>query len=158
MVGGDDDDVARVLPLLHALGSTVRHLGPVGSGQVAKACNQAVVATTLAVLGEAVVLAERSGLDVEALLDVLGSGLAGSRALEVKRDKLLARDFTPGGLADNQHHDLGFALAQARAAGAATPVTALVDQLFGAMRWTGRGGDDHSGVVQVLEDLSGGRP
>jgi len=156
MVGGDDDAVARLMPLFGVLGTVVRHLGPVGSGQVAKACNQAVVATTLAVLGEAVVLAERSGLDVEALLDVLGSGLAGSRALEVKREKLLSRDFTPGGLSVNQHHDLGFALASAREVGVATPVTAAVDQLFGAMRWTGRGGDDHSGVLQVLEDLSGG--
>ncbi|MEJ5913693.1 NAD(P)-dependent oxidoreductase [Pseudokineococcus sp. 1T1Z-3] len=155
MVGGQEDVVARLLPLFDVLGAVVRHLGPVGSGQVAKACNQAVVATTLAVLGEAVVLAERSGLDVEALLDVLGSGLAGSRALEVKRDKLAHRDFTPGGLSVNQHHDLGFVLATAREVGVATPVTALVDQLFGAMRWTGRGAEDHSGVLQVVEDLSG---
>ncbi len=154
MAGGRAEAFDRVRPLFDAMGSVVRHLGPVGSGQLAKACNQAVVATTLTALGEAVTLARSSGLDVAGLLDVLGSGLAGSRALEVKRDRLVSGEFTPGGLADNQHHDLGFALESARAVGAFTPVTALVDQLFGAMRWTGRGGDDHSGVVQVLGELS----
>lgn len=155
MVGGADDDVARVRPVLEAMG-TPHHLGPLGSGQLAKACNQVVVATTLAALGEAVALGERGGLDVGALLDVLAGGLAGSRALEVKRDLLASGDFTPQGSAAFQHKDLGFALEAARASGVAVPVTATVDQLFGAMRWTGHGEDDHSGVVQVTRLLSGG--
>jgi 2-hydroxy-3-oxopropionate reductase len=140
---------------LQAMGTVVRHLGPIGAGQLAKACNQVVVATTLTALGEALTLGARGGLDVEALLDVLAGGLAGSRALEVKRTLLATHEFVPGGSAGFQHKDLGFALEAARAEGVSLPVTAVVDQLFGAMRWTGHGEDDHSGVMQIIELLSG---
>lgn len=154
MVGGSDDAVRQVRPILEAMGSSVRHLGPVGSGQLAKACNQIVVAATLTALGEAVTLARAGGLDAPALLDVLGGGLAGSRALDVKRSKLEAQSYDPGGAAAFQHKDLGFALEAARSSGVTLPVTAVVDQLYGVMSSTGHGGDDHSGVVQVIEDLS----
>lgn len=157
MVGGEPDDVERVRPVLEPMASRVVHLGPLGSGQLAKACNQIVVATTLTALAEAVALGRSGGLDVGALLDVLAAGLAGSRALEVKRDLLTAHDFTPQGSAAFQHKDLGFALEAARTDGVAVPVTAVVDQLFGAMRWTGHGEDDHSGILQMIELLSGGR-
>jgi len=156
MAGGTDEAVARVMPVLRAMGSVIRHCGPVGSGELLKACNQIVVAATLTALGEALVLGRRGGLDATMLLDVLAGGLAGSRALDVKRDKLASRTFEPGGSASFQHKDLGFALEAARASGVALPLTAVVDQLFGSMRWTGRGGLDHSGIVQVLEVLSGG--
>ena len=155
MVGGDPADVARVQPVLEAMASRVTHLGPLGSGQWAKACNQVVVATTLAALGEAVTLARHGGLDVAQVLDVLAGGLAGSRALEIKRELLVEQDYRPGGSAAFQHKDLGFALMAARDSGVALPVTALVDQLFGALRWTGHGGEDHSAVVRVIQALSG---
>jgi 2-hydroxy-3-oxopropionate reductase len=155
MCGGDQGAVDTVRPLLEAMASSVRHLGPLGAGQLTKACNQVVVATTLAALAEAVTLARRGGLDVGQVLDVLGDGLAGSRALEVKRDKLVSGRYAPGGTAAFQHKDLGFALEAGRAEGVALPVTALVDQLFGSMRWTGHGEDDHSGVVRMIERLSG---
>lgn len=157
MVGGADEDVERVRPVLEPMAGRVRHLGPLGAGQLAKACNQVVVATTLAALAEAVTLARHGGLDVGELLDVLASGLAGSRALEVKRDKLVSGDYRPGGSAAFQHKDLGFALEAGRANGTALPVTALVDQLFGSLRWTGHGDEDHSAVVRVVEGLSGGQ-
>jgi 2-hydroxy-3-oxopropionate reductase len=156
MVGGSAADVERLRGPFEAMGSVVRHLGPVGSGQLTKACNQIVVATTLTALAEAVTLGVRGGLDVEQLLDVLAGGLAGSRVLEVKRAKLAGHDFRPGGSASFQHKDLGFALEAARAGGVALPVTAVVDQLFGAMRWTGHGEDDHSGILQIIETLSTG--
>ena len=155
MVGGAEADVAQVLGPLGAMGSVVRHLGPLGAGQLAKACNQIVVATTLTALGEALTLGARGGLDVEQLLDVLAGGLAASRALEVKRALLSSHAFVPGGSAGFQHKDLGFALEAARSEGVSLPVTAIVDQLFGAMRWTGHGDDDHSGVMQIIELLSG---
>jgi 2-hydroxy-3-oxopropionate reductase len=156
MVGGRPEDVARVRPLLEAMGSTVDHLGPLGAGQLAKACNQIVVAATLTALSEALVLARKGGLDAGRVFAVLGGGLAGSRVLEVKGPKLLGGDFRPGGAAAFQHKDLGFALAAARAEGVALPLTALVDQLFGAAVWNGLGDDDHSVVVRVIERLAGG--
>ena len=155
MAGGREQDVARVRPLLEAMGTTVDHLGPLGAGQLAKACNQIVVAATLTALSEALVLARKGGLDPRRVFAVLAGGLAGSRVLEVKGPKLLAGDFQPGGAAAFQHKDLGFALAAARAEGVALPITALVDQLFGAARWNGFGDDDHSVVVRVIERLAG---
>jgi 2-hydroxy-3-oxopropionate reductase len=154
MVGGSAADVERVRGPLEAMGSVIEHLGPVGSGQLAKACNQIVVASALTALAEAVALGARGGLRVNQLLDVLAGGLAGGRALELKRANLESHSFVPGGSASFQHKDLGFALEAARAEGVALPVAALVDQLFGAMRWTGHGEDDHSGILQIIETLS----
>lgn len=158
MVGGADGAVQELAPLFEVLGRTVRHLGPVGSGQVAKACNQAIVATTLAALAEAVTLGTHAGLDTADLLELLGGGLAASRALADKGPRYVAGDFAPGGAARFQHKDLGFVLETAREQGVAMPVTAVVDQLFGAMRWTGRGELDHSGVVEIIRLLSGDGP
>jgi 2-hydroxy-3-oxopropionate reductase len=158
MVGGRPQDVARVRPLLEAMGTTVDHLGPLGAGQLAKACNQIVVAATLTALSEALVLARKGGLDAQRVFAVLGGGLAASRLLEVKGPKLLGGDFRPGGAAAFQHKDLGFALAAARAEGVALPLTALVDQLYGAAVWSGLGDDDHSVVVRVIERLAGEPP
>jgi 2-hydroxy-3-oxopropionate reductase len=156
MVGGDGEDVERVRPVLAAMGSQVRHFGPLGAGQLAKACNQLVVATTLTALAEAVTLGRHSGLDVGELLDALAGGLAGSRAIEVKRELLVSGKYRPGGSAAFQHKDLGFALEAARNSGVSLPVTALVDQLFGSLEWNGHGEEDHSAVVRVIEALAGG--
>jgi 2-hydroxy-3-oxopropionate reductase len=155
MVGGSPEAAARVRPYLEAMGTTVDHLGALGAGQLAKACNQIVVAATLTALSEALVLARKGGLDPQRVFAVLGGGLAASRVLEVKGPKLLGGDFRPGGAAAFQHKDLGFALAAARDEEVALPLTALVDQLYGAARWNGFGDDDHSVVVRVIERLAG---
>jgi 2-hydroxy-3-oxopropionate reductase len=154
MVGGATDAVEQVRNLLSAMGSTVTHVGPVGAGQVAKAANQIVVGAAMAALGEALTLAAHGGVDPATMLAVLSGGLAASRVIDVKGDKLTGRDFTPGGAASAQLKDLGFALEAGRASGVALPVTAVVDQLYAAMVGSGRGGADHSGVIQVIEDLS----
>ena len=75
------------------------HLGPLGSGQVAKACNQMIVASTILALGEAAVLAERSGLDLTELFRLLGGGYAGSRILESRGDRIIQQDYSPSGVA-----------------------------------------------------------
>jgi 2-hydroxy-3-oxopropionate reductase len=155
MVGGRVEDVDRVRPLFAAMGTTVDHLGPLGAGQLAKACNQVVVAATLTALAEALVLARKGGLDPRRVFALLAGGLAGSRVLELKGEKLLRHDFRPGGAAAFQHKDLGFALAAARDEGVALPLTALVDQLYGAVRWSGLGEDDHAVILRVLERLAG---
>jgi 2-hydroxy-3-oxopropionate reductase len=155
MAGGESADIATLSPVFAALATTVHHMGGLGSGQLAKACNQVVVATTLVALGEALTLGRKSGLDPAALLAVLAGGLAGSKALEIKAEKLLSREYDPGGRAAFQIKDLAFALSAGRQVQVALPVTALVDQLFAALCWNGHGDDDHSGVIQVIELLSG---
>jgi len=107
MAGGAAPDVARVLPVLQAYGRPV-HLGPLGAGEVAKACNQLIVAATILALGEAAVLADRSGLDVPALFTLLEGGYADSRLLRTRGRSLAAEDYTPAGAARYLVKDLGF--------------------------------------------------
>jgi 2-hydroxy-3-oxopropionate reductase len=110
MVGGAEADVARAIPILSACGNPV-HLGPLGSGQVAKACNQMIVAATILALGEAAVLAHRSGLDLDKLFTLLAGGYAGSRLLDTRRVRLVSEDYSPSGIARYMVKDLDFAIA-----------------------------------------------
>jgi 2-hydroxy-3-oxopropionate reductase len=154
MVGGRASDFERARPLFAAMGKKIVHMGAIGAGQVTKAANQIVVAGVIAVVAEALVLGSREGVAPEKILDVLGGGMAGNRVMEVKRDKFLSHQFTPGFRAELHHKDLGIALATAREAGVALPVTALLDQLFLAMKRKGWGGEDDSALLRVIEDLS----
>jgi 3-hydroxyisobutyrate dehydrogenase-like beta-hydroxyacid dehydrogenase len=108
MIGGAEPDVARALPVLRSCGRPV-HLGPLGAGQVAKACNQMIVASTILALGEAAVLADRSGLDLPVLFDLLAGGYAGSRILATRGERIVAEDYRPSGPAKYMVKDLDFA-------------------------------------------------
>lgn len=154
MVGGSDEDFERAKPLFDIMGGTVNHVGPTGAGQVTKAANQIVVALTIEAVSEALVLGARGGVAPEKILDVLGGGLAGNKVMEVKREKLLSHDFEPGFRSELHHKDLGIALAAGREYGVALPVTALVDQMLLTMKKKGWGGEDHSALLKVIEDLS----
>ncbi|MCO1657707.1 2-hydroxy-3-oxopropionate reductase [Pseudonocardia humida] len=155
MVGGATGDVEAARPVLDVVGGTVVHVGPSGAGQTVKAANQLVVAGTYALVAEAIVLLEASGVDPAPALDVLAGGLAASRVLELKRASMIAREFTPGFRIDLHHKDMGIALAAARDAGVALPVTGVVAQLVAAARAQGLGALDHSALLMVLETISG---
>jgi 2-hydroxy-3-oxopropionate reductase len=155
MVGGADDAYARATPVFEALGTTVVHVGPAGSGQLVKAANQLVVAGTIELVAEAIVLLEATGVDAAAGLKVLGGGLAGSTVLHRKGAAMLDRKFQPGFRIDLHHKDLGIMLAAAREAGAVVPLGALVAQLMAAVRAQGDGGLDHSALLRGVERLSG---
>ena len=150
MVGGEAEDVERVGPVLAAMGTTVRHLGPLGAGSLTKACNQAVVGATLVALGEAVRLAEAGGLDVGAVLEVLGGGLAGSEALRQKGGRYLSGDFTGGGNCRNQLKDHSIILEAGRRYAVRQPVSEVVRDLYAEVVERGDGDLDHSAVVKVL--------
>jgi 2-hydroxy-3-oxopropionate reductase len=155
MVGGDDADFAAARPLFDVLGKTVVHVGPHGAGQTVKAANQLVVAGTYALVSEAIVLLEGSGVDAKAGLDVLAGGLAASRVLDQKRESMLARRFNPGFRIDLHDKDMGIAVAAARKANVALPVTGLTAQLMAAAKAMGLGQLDHSALLTVIERLSG---
>ncbi|MEX0151121.1 NAD(P)-dependent oxidoreductase [Microbacterium sp. LMI1-1-1.1] len=108
MLGGEPADTERAAALLAPCGRPVR-LGPLGAGAVAKACNQMVVAATILALGEATELAARSDVDPAALWELLAGGYAGSNLLESRRDKLVAGDDSPSGIASYMVKDLRFA-------------------------------------------------
>jgi 2-hydroxy-3-oxopropionate reductase len=154
MVGGEQADFHRAKPLFEAMGKTITHVGPVGAGQVTKAANQVVVALTIEAVCEALVLGSAGGVAPEKILEVLSGGLAGNKVMEVKREKFLSHRFDPGFRSELHHKDLGIALAAGREYGVVLPVTAIVDQMLLAMRKKGWGGEDHSALLRVIEDLS----
>jgi 2-hydroxy-3-oxopropionate reductase len=151
MVGGDAKDLADALPTFQKIGQTIRHLGPVGAGEMAKACNQIVVAATLTAIAEAVTLGRRAGLDTTALIDILAGGLAASQALSVKRSKIESNDYTPGGAANFQLKDLRFALEAGAATGTSLTMTEEVTRLYASLVESGDGGLDHSGIIREIE-------
>jgi 2-hydroxy-3-oxopropionate reductase len=155
MVGGADDDFDAAMPVLQAVGATIARVGPHGSGQVVKAANQLVVGGIYALVSEAIVLMEGSGVEAKAGLDVLAGGLAGSRILDLKRETMLAREFKPGFRIELHDKDMGIAIATARDAGVALPVTGLVAQLIAAAKARGDGKLDHSALLKTIEALSG---
>ena len=155
MAGADDAATfQRVEPLLRTMGTTVRHLGPLGAGSLAKACNQLVVGTTTAALAEAAELAERSGLDPAALFEVLAGGLAGSRVLDIVGPRLASRDYTPTGPAKFMHKDLSFVLDAAGATGTATPMAAAAVELYAELKRQGLGDQDLAVVRRTIANLS----
>ena len=154
MAGGSDEDFARAKPLFEALGKTIVHVGPVGAGQVVKACNQVVVALTIEAVSEALVLGSKAGVDPATIIEVLSGGLAANKVMEVRGRNFLEHDFTPGFRIDLHHKDLGIALQTAREYGVALPNTAAVDQMLQALRSNGRGDRDHSALLTHIEDLA----
>ena len=154
MVGGDEADFERAMPLFEAMGKTITHVGDAGSGQVVKAANQVVVALTIEAVSEALVLGSKAGVDPAKILDVLSGGLAGNKVMEVKREKMLGHSFDPGFRIELHHKDLGIALAAGREYGVALPVTAIVDQMLEALKAGGKGDRDHSAILTLIEDLA----
>ncbi|MDF9278782.1 2-hydroxy-3-oxopropionate reductase [Arthrobacter sp. EH-1B-1] len=155
MVGGEKEDFDAAQDVLAAVGKTIVHVGPSGSGQTVKAANQLIVAVNIGVLSEAIVFLEAYGVDTDAALKVLGGGLAGSKVLDQKGQKMLDRNFDPGFRLALHHKDLGIVTSAAREAGVATPLGAVVAQLVASLVNTGDGGLDHSGLFKLINQLSG---
>jgi 3-hydroxyisobutyrate dehydrogenase-like beta-hydroxyacid dehydrogenase len=155
MVGGPADAFERVLPILKVLGKTVVRVGDVGAGNHAKLANQILVGVTLAAMGEALVFAAKAGVRLDALLEVLGGGLARSACLEVKGPKVLRGDFAPGGKAEFQLKDLRNVAACAARLGVPLPVTELVRARYERLCERGRGLEDHSAIARLSEEEGG---
>jgi 2-hydroxy-3-oxopropionate reductase len=153
MVGGSAEGFARALPLFQAMGSNIVHVGPSGAGQVTKACNQLVVAATIEAVAEALVLAERCGVDPAKVRQALVGGFAGSKILEVHGQRMLDRAFEPGFRARLHRKDARIVLDAARENGASIPsfevVAAQLDRLVDD---AGRGDLDHSALFTLLDE------
>ena len=152
MVGGDKTTFDAVLPIFQAMGRTITLLGPLGFGGFTKLANQIIVAVNLTALAEALTLGKKAGLDRELLLTALA---AGSKCLEQKKPNYIAGTYNPGFKIDLHFKDLGLIMESAHSLGVPLPTTAVVQELFNAMRVKGRGGLDHSGIITLLEDLAG---
>ena len=148
MVGGDPADFEAAQDVLGAVGKTIVHVGPSGSGQTVKAANQLIVAANIEVLAEAIAFLEAHGVDLDAALTVLGGGLAGSKVLEQKGPKMINRNFEPGFRLALHHKDLGIVTAASREVGVLIPLGAVVAQLVAATVNQGDGALDHSGLFK----------
>lgn len=155
MVGGEPQDFAEAQPIFDAVGKTIVHVGPSGSGQTVKAANQLIVATNIQALSEAVLFLETYNVDLPAAIEVLGGGLAGSAVLNQKAKKVLQREFSPGFRIDLHHKDMGIVTSAAREAGVPLPVGAMVAELMAAARAQGDGDLDHSGLFNTTARLAG---
>jgi 3-hydroxyisobutyrate dehydrogenase-like beta-hydroxyacid dehydrogenase len=149
MAGGDEALFARLRPVLETMGRPTL-VGPVGAGELAKLVNQLIVAGTIAIVAEGVLLAERGGADPAKVRAALLGGFASSTILDQHGPRMITGDFAPGGAARHQLKDTATAVALARALGLALPVTELVDGLFGDLVAHGDGDLDHSALIREL--------
>ncbi len=155
MVGGEPGDVARARPLMEAYASTITHVGPIGSGQLAKIVNQVLVVVNQLAASEALLLAEAAGLDLERTLDAVGGGAASSWMLLNRGPQMIRRDWALGFTIDLQQKDLRLALEAADDLGVPVPATALVYQLYRTLQARGLGGEGNHALVKALEALAG---
>lgn len=155
MVGGPREAFDRALPLLEAMGKTIVWVGESGAGQIAKAANQTVVAGTMVAMAEALVLAQKAGVDPARVVQAISRGAAQCWALDTKPPKLFKRDLSPGFKAYMQAKDLKIVIDTGRTYHVAMPLTAIAHQLYEAMVGMGNGDLDNSAVITVLEALAG---
>lgn len=155
MAGGSADDYARVEAVLVAMGRPTL-VGPAGSGQVAKLCNQLIVGATLNVVAEALLLAQAAGADPAAVRDAIRGGFAESRILEVHGQRMLERNFVAGGQVKSQLKDMHNILAAAAAAGLSLPLTQLVAERYESIA-DSHATADHSAALLALEQLNPGQ-
>ena len=152
MVGGDADAFARAEPVLASYARAVTLMGGPGSGQLTKMVNQICVAGVVQGLSEGINFGMRAGLDIEQVLDVIGKGAAQSWQMDNRGKTMAADKFDFGFAVDWMRKDLAICLAEARANGAALPMTAVIDQFYARIQ--ARGGErwDTSSLIRLLRD------
>ncbi len=155
MVGGKAAVFERVRPLFAAMGKNIVHIGDNGAGQVAKACNQIVVAVTIEAVAEALTFARKSGVDAAKVRDALLGGFAASRILEVHGKRMLDNNYQPGFKTKLHQKDMNIVLQTAKELGLALPAAALVMQHMNALMGTGDGELDSAAVMKIIEHMSG---
>ena len=154
MIGGKAAAVERAMPIFRVLGKNIVHVGDAGAGQVTKAANQMVVGTTIAIVGEALVLAKKAGVDPAKVRQALLGGFAQSKILEAHGQKMLERNFKPGFRIRLHEKDMKIALATGSEYGVPLMVTGVVGQMMTAMKAIGSGDLDHSGLVRLIEQMA----
>jgi 2-hydroxy-3-oxopropionate reductase len=157
MVGGELEVLERCRPVLESMGKTISHIGASGAGQVCKVCNQVAVAINIHAVAESLTLARKSGVDPAKVRDALLGGFARSTAMDLHGKRVLDDNFAAGFRVALQRKDLRLALETGSATGTPLPVTALIQELYGILAATGRGGWDNSSLAVLLQEFAGCR-
>lgn len=154
MVGGKGEVFARVLPVLQRIGTNIVHVGDHGAGQIAKACNQLVVAQTMAAIGEAFILARAAGVDPAKVREALLGGFAGSKILEAHGQRMLAEDYRPGFKARLHQKDMAIVLDTAHQLGLKLPGSEQASRYLDALLDADLGEIDSAALVKPLENAN----
>ena len=154
MVGGKAEVFTRVKPLFDCMGKTITLVGGNGAGQVAKACNQIVVAVTIEAVSEALSFARKSGVDAAKVREALMGGFAGSKIMEVHGKRMLDNDFKPGFKVKLHQKDMKIVMQTAHEMGLALPGASIAAQHLNALMGSGDGELDSSAIVKVIERMS----
>lgn len=155
MVGGEAEDLERARPFLSAYSATITHIGPVGSGQLAKLVNQILVVGNQMAASEALLFAEAAGLDLNTTLEAVKGGAAGSWMLANRGPQMIQNDWRPGFTIDLQQKDLRLVLDAADALGTPLPATSLIFQLYRALQASGHGQEGNHALIKALKQLAG---
>jgi 2-hydroxy-3-oxopropionate reductase len=155
MAGGSQETFDSVKDILSAMGTSVKLVGEIGSGNITKLANQIIVALNIAAISEAMVLATKAGVDAEKVFQAIRGGLAGSTALEAKMPLILNGNFKPGFRMELHIKDLKNALETAREMGVQTILSTKVLEIMESLNAEGKGKDDHGGIIQYYEKLAG---
>jgi len=155
MVGGDEATFQQMQPIFSVLGKSAVLCGPNGAGQTVKACNQCLVAVTIAGVSEALTLGAKAGVDPAKIVQVLSGGLARCGILENRGQRMVRGDFQPGFRVRLHHKDLNIIRQTSRDFGVPLPVTSAVAELFATAMAHQRGDLDHTGLLTVIEEMAG---
>ena len=154
MIGGTSSAVEKAMPIFQALGKNIVHVGEAGAGRTLRRAEGAPAVTTIAIVGEALVLAAKAGVDPAKVRQALLGGFAQSKILEAHGQKMLDRNFKPGFRVRLHEKDMKIALATGSEYGVPLMVTGVVGQMMTAMKGMGNGDLDHSGLVKFVEELA----
>jgi 3-hydroxyisobutyrate dehydrogenase-like beta-hydroxyacid dehydrogenase len=157
MAGGSEEDFARAQPFFDAMGETILHVGPLGHGQTVKVISNAVSATNAATLAQALVVGKATGVDLEALVAVLGASSSASTMVTLKAKPMLAHDYTPLFRLEHMLKDVRICLEESAAAGAPFPSAAVARELYNAAMGRGLADEDFAAVLEAVEGLAGVR-
>ncbi|BEU88835.1 2-hydroxy-3-oxopropionate reductase [Selenomonas sp. TAMA-11512] len=155
MVGGDADDLEAARPVLDILSKTVTHVGPSGAGSVTKLTNQVIVNLNIAAVAEGLILAQKAGADPKKVFEAIRGGLAGSQVLNDKAPRMYNRDFKPGGSLAINLKDITNVMETAKSLDLPLIMTGQLLSVMRSLKSTGHLMDDHAGIVQFYEQISG---
>jgi 2-hydroxy-3-oxopropionate reductase len=154
MVGGTKEIFDRCYDIMKAMAGSVVYVGESGAGNIAKLCNQIVVAINIAAVSEALILAKKAGVDPDLVFQAIRGGLAGSTVMEAKAPMIMDRNFKPGFRIDLHIKDLNNVLETSHGVGVSLPLSAQLMEMMQAIKLDGCGVEDHSSIVKYYEKLA----